>query len=302
MAVICCSNNIPATRKLCGHISALVGCHRCYKRASSEEGQRPNFGGFEDMDDWFKIKDLEEHRRNAMIWKHQQTNEDRKRHVSRTHVRWSEMLRLPYHNPIRHLVVDSMHCLFLRISHWIVKRLWIDGNKITKSDLELMEKRAKCIKVPADLGRIPYKIATGEGFSGFTADQWKSFILIYATPIMWDLLEDADQQILANFVKACFLLVTHIIDNNALDEAHSRLLKVARLIEENYGAEFITPNIHLSLHLTECCRDYRPIYSFWCYPFERINSILGKLILLTECCQKKKINKLVASLGSLPNS
>ena len=104
------------------------------------------------MDDWFKIKDLEEHRRNAMIWKHQQTNEDRKRHVSRTHVRWSEMLRLPYHNPIRHLVVDPMHCLFLGISHWIVKRLWIDGNKITKSDLELMEKRAKCIKVPADLG------------------------------------------------------------------------------------------------------------------------------------------------------
>jgi len=48
-----------------------------------------------------------------------------------------------------------------------------------------MERRAKAIKVPADLGRIPYKIATGEGFSGFTADQWKSFILIYATPLMW---------------------------------------------------------------------------------------------------------------------
>ena len=139
MAVICCSNDILAARKLCGHISVLVRCHRCYKRASSEEDQRPNFGGFEDMDDWFKIKDLEEYWRNAMIWKHQQTNENQKRHVSRTHVRWSEMLQLPYHNPIRHLVVNSMHCLFLRISHWIVKRLWIDGNKITKSDLELME-------------------------------------------------------------------------------------------------------------------------------------------------------------------
>ena len=96
-----------------------------------------------------------------------------------------------------------------------------------KDHLELMEKRAKNIKVPADLGRIPYKIATGEGFSGYTADQWKSFIMIYATPIMWDLLEDADQQILANFVKACFLLVTRIIDNNALNEAHFWLLKDA---------------------------------------------------------------------------
>ena len=43
--------------------------------------------------------------------------------------------------------------------------------KITKSHLELMEKRAKNIKVPADLSRIPYKIATGEEFSGYIADQ-----------------------------------------------------------------------------------------------------------------------------------
>ena len=45
LAVICCSNDIPAARKLCSHISALVGCHRCYKSANGEEGQRPNFGG-----------------------------------------------------------------------------------------------------------------------------------------------------------------------------------------------------------------------------------------------------------------
>ena len=64
-----------------------------------------------------------------------------------------------------------MHCLFLGIANWIVKRLWIDGGKITKSDLQKMEKRAKKIKVPADIGRVPDKIATGEGFSGFTADQ-----------------------------------------------------------------------------------------------------------------------------------
>jgi hypothetical protein len=27
LAVICCTNDIPAARKLCGHISALVSCH-----------------------------------------------------------------------------------------------------------------------------------------------------------------------------------------------------------------------------------------------------------------------------------
>jgi hypothetical protein len=277
VAVICCSNDIPAARKLCGHISALVGCHRCYKRASGDEGQRLNFGGFDDIEEWFIPKDVTEHRRNAMVWKHQLTKTDRKNHVSRTHVRWSEMLRLPYFDPIRFLVVDPMHNLFLGIAHWIVKRLWVEGGKITKPNLELMEKRAKRIKMPADLGRIPYKIATGDGFSGYTADQWKSFIMIYAIPLMWDILDDNDRKILANFVRVCVILTTRIIEIDALDEAHSRLLNVAQLVEENYGPEMITPNIHLSLHLTECCLDYGPIYSFWCYSFERMNGLLGKL-------------------------
>ena len=141
-----------------------------------------------------------------------------------------------------------------------------------------MEERAKGIQVPTDLGRIPYKIATGEGFSSYTADQWKSFILIYATPLMWDLLNVTDREILANFVRACSLLVCRIIDNSVLSEAHFRLLQVARLIEAHYGPEMITPNIHLSPHITECCHDYGPLYSFWCYSFERMNGLLGKVL------------------------
>ena len=87
LAVICCSNDIPAARKLCGHASALAGCHRCYKRANREEGRKSNFSGFEDMNDWFIMKDPVEHRRNAMIWKHQLTKEDRNQHVKRMLVR-----------------------------------------------------------------------------------------------------------------------------------------------------------------------------------------------------------------------
>jgi len=69
------------------------------------------------MDDWFVMKDPVEHRRNAMIWKHQLTKEDRNQYVKRMLVRWSEMLRLPYLDPIRFLVVNPMYNLFLRIAH-----------------------------------------------------------------------------------------------------------------------------------------------------------------------------------------
>ena len=64
-----------------------------------------------------------------------------------------------------------MHCLFLGIVKWIVIQLWIEENRLTTKYLEIIQERANKIKVPSDIGRIPNKIATGDGFSEFTADQ-----------------------------------------------------------------------------------------------------------------------------------
>ena len=96
---------------------------------------------------------------------------------------------------------------------------------------------------------------------------------------MWDILSVLDQEILSNFVRACSLLVCRIIDNNMITEAHERLLKVAMLVEKHYGPEKITPNLHLCLHIKECCHDYGPLYSFWCFSFERMNGVLGELYI-----------------------
>jgi hypothetical protein len=48
-AVVLISCDIPAARKICGHISALVSCHRCMKRANYEDHQY-NFAGMDNMD------------------------------------------------------------------------------------------------------------------------------------------------------------------------------------------------------------------------------------------------------------
>ncbi|GBC36556.2 uncharacterized protein LOC110040724 [Rhizophagus irregularis DAOM 181602=DAOM 197198] len=274
-AVICCSCDIPAARKLCGHISARVACHRCLKKAQYDDRNQPNFGGFDDIDEWFVERDINQVRRDAREWLNCNTKDARNSHVHNTLVRWSEMYRLPYFDSVRFLTVDPMHCLFLGIAKWIVTRLWIEEGRLTQKDLETMQKRANAIKVPADIGRIPYKIATGEGFSRFTADQWKTFILIYATSITWDLLQESDKLILANFVRACNILVCRSITTNGLEEAHKNLLEVAKLIEENYGAEKITPNLHLCLHICHCALDYGPLYAFWCFSYERMNGLLG---------------------------
>ena len=93
--------------------------------------------------------------------------------------------------------------------------------------------------------------------------------------MLWDFLDREDRKILIHFSQACSILVRRIVTLDNLNVAHEHLIELIRLIEINYGKNLITPNLHLSLHLNECCKDYGPLYSFWCFSFERMNGILG---------------------------
>ncbi|CAB4435288.1 unnamed protein product [Rhizophagus irregularis] len=254
-AIIGCASDVPATRKLCGFISARIACYRCYKSANLVNNQ-PNFG-------------------KRREWKKCATEESRKAHVSQYHVHWSEVYQLPYFNSVRFCVVDPMHYLFLGVAKWIVMKLWIDEGILNNEKLKIMQERADLIKFPSDLGRRPVRIATGDGFSNFTADMWKTFVLIFAIPITWNLLGEIDRKILAYFVRSCKILTNRELQKSDLNEAFTKLLEMNKLIEKKYGQKKISPNLHLCLHICECALDYGPLSSFWCFSFERMNGILG---------------------------
>ena len=283
VALIVGSSDIPATRKLFGHGSAVMKCHRCEKRSTySHDYRKTHYGGMEDYDEWMtRPADPLLHRQYAQEWIKCSAKNTREHHFKEHGVRWTELLRLPYMDPIRFAVVDPMHCLFLGVAKWIIKSIFVKQNKLTMEQLRVAQERMKHVDLPSDIGRIPAKIAIGnDGFSNLTADQWKTFIMIYSTTVLWDMLDDNDRKILGHFVRACNLLVARIITEDDLKEAQERLKDMAYLIECVYGPEFITSNIHLALHIPDCCRDYGPIYSFWLFPFERLNGYIGKYLLI----------------------
>ena len=123
-------------------------------------------------------------------------------------------------------------------------------------------------QVLSDIGRIPRKVNCGEGFSNFTADQWRNFFIIYATVVLWKYLSEIDRQILINFVKICQILVCRIVRRELLNKAHEKLITMIKLIEQKYGEEKIMPNLYLSLYLYKCACDYGLLYAFWCFSFE----------------------------------
>ena len=165
-------------------------------------------------------------------------------------------------------VIDPMHCLFLGVTKWIVTKLWIGEGILNRENLKIMQEQADMIKITSDLGRRPVRIATGEGFSNFTADMWKTFIIIFATPITWDFLDEVDKKILAYFVRVCKILTSRELLKSELSEAFSKLVNMNKLIEQKYGQEKISPNLHLCLHICECALDYGPLSSFWYFSFE----------------------------------
>jgi len=44
-----------------------------------------------------------------------------------------------------------MHCLFLGIAKWIVKKIWVDEGVLTPDNLKNIQRKMNQIQVPADL-------------------------------------------------------------------------------------------------------------------------------------------------------
>lgn len=76
-------------------------------------------------------------------------------------------------------------------------------------------------------------------------------------------------------MRACSLLSKRIITKEDAASADLFLVTFCKKIEEIYGGDQFTFNMHLHLHLKQCLTDFGPSHSFWCFAFERFNGLLG---------------------------
>ena len=84
-------------RKLFGHGGAAMKCHRCEKRSTySREHKKNHYGGGHT----YSTQSAELHRKHAQEWMECNSKSSREGHFKKYGVRWSELLRLPYMDPI----------------------------------------------------------------------------------------------------------------------------------------------------------------------------------------------------------
>ena len=171
--------------------------------------------------------------------------------------------------------MDPMHNLFLGPAKHFMKVIIIGKGLLSKAHFEILQKRIDSTMVPSGVGRIPCKIQTG--FSSFTADQWKKWVIYFSLIALRDILSDDVLECWRHYVLACRALCTNQISPEKVLLADAHLLQFCKRVQHIFGGDVITPNMHIHCHLRQCVLDYGPFHGFWLYSFERYNGILGAM-------------------------
>lgn len=203
--------------------------------------------------------------------------------------RYSVLLELPYYDIVRMCVVDPMHNLLLGTAKHMLS-VWKTRGILDQHHFDLIQQKVDSFVTPHDVGRIPSRIASG--FAGFTADQWRNWILLYSQCSVKEFLPPLDYYCWQLFVRACNLLCQRSITL----EADTLLLDFCLNFEQLYGAESCTINIHLHGHLKKYVEDFGPAYAFWLFSFERMNGILGSYHTNCHDISLQLMRRFVASL------
>lgn len=271
-ALLCVACDLPAGRKVCGFMShnASQGCSKCKKTFPGVVGKM-DYSGFE-RNHWPPRTNVV-HRIDVATTLKCKAKTTRCAKESKLGCRYSVLLELPYFDAPTMLSIDPMHNLFLGTGKRMLN-IWQKKNLIDCSKLEEIQNLVDNISVPSDVGRIPQKIGTG--FSGFKADQFKTWITIYSIPALFKVLPSNHLECWRHFVLACRILSQHELSYTEIDLADALLIQFCRKVEQIYGKEFVTPNMHMHGHLKQVILDYGPVQEFWLYSFERYNGIMGK--------------------------
>ena len=271
IALICTACDMPAIRKTCGFVGhrATFGCSKCLCEFKHLKGGGMEWSG--EFGTW-PLRTLQEHKQNCERYLQCQNPSQQSKFASEYGVRFTVLLNVPYFNPVQHHVIDPMHNLLLGTTKHMME-IWIKLGLIGNSQLSTIEKVVSNISCPQDVGRLPLKI--GSSFSGFTADQWRVWTTVYSPIALKNVLPDNHLRIWLLFVRACTILCTKIINKAEMRNACNYLKQFCLKFIDAYGHQHFTPNMHMHLHLEECCTDYGSIYGFWCFAFERFNGILG---------------------------
>lgn len=285
--LFCVSCDIPALRKVTQFLShkANKGCNMCRFEAEREDGLGASGRmSYLSRNFQFDARSNAEVRDQAMEWKNARNKTQAKEIATKNGVRYTELLRLPYYDPVRMCAVDTMHDLLLGLVHKEVSMILnTDKNPSNQpftpsvANKEKIRERIKSIEMPSDCGRLPTTIMEKNTFDGLTAQQWLNFALVYARPCFYGLISVRAYESLKTLCEIVELCAKYRITVAEVDKLESLVKKHHGLFGRIYGKWNVSINHHMALHLPDTVKRFGPSHAFWCFASERLNGDLTAL-------------------------
>ena len=156
-ALLGVSCDLPAGRKTCGltSYSANLGCSRYYYNFFPGNGKADYGGNFERS--LWRLRSNEQHRADVRTLLCS-TVTGRSKTELQLGCRYSVLLDLPYFDPIRMLLIDPMHNLYMGTAKHITFDILIGKNNFKKEAFDKIKNRLSSTVVPSGLGRLPSSV------------------------------------------------------------------------------------------------------------------------------------------------
>ncbi len=248
----------------------ISGCSKCLKHFGREYfGDKPDYSGF-NLTDWIP-RNGKDHKSQAFEISKANTKTEKTQMGSASGVRYSELFRLPYFDPILSHAIDTMHNLLLvTAKHAFV--VWVDLNLISLQHIAKIDALMKEVSKCKEIGRSTKSMPTHKSMK---AEEWKNWVLLFSLYCLKDILPKRDFNLWQIFVRACKFLLNTSISLGEVNDAHKLLTLYCSKFSEMYGKKSCTPNMHMHLHLKDCILNFGPLYACRTFSFERYNGKLG---------------------------
>ena len=175
------------------------------------------------------------------------TKTKREKNESKVGCRYSILLELPYFDPLKMLIIDPMHNLYLGTATTIFRKGWMQ--QLSKAAIASINQRVSNLValVTVRFSYIPSPIEYS-----LTAEQWMLWVNYYSIYCMHGIISDEELECWRPFVLASRLLSSSCVSKENIRLADALLLLFCSRFECIYGSQAVKPNMHILRHSTEC--------------------------------------------------
>ena len=234
-ALLCVACDLPAGRKVCVFFCyvANLGCSRCYCNFGTGVFGKQNYSGF-NRDTWVYRSNLK-HREDVQLTLQCTSKSRCQQKESELGCRYSCLLQLPYFDPVKMMIVDPMHNLYIGTTKTILHAVWIKRGILDKSSLVTIDERISSLNVPLNVRFSRLHPLITNSASSFTAEQWMVWVNYYSLYCLHELLPVHHFECWRHFVLASRLLSKRQLNSHEASLADALLLQFCRLFQHLYG-------------------------------------------------------------------